>query len=276
LASKVWSSELQRLKDVADEENGAWLTSTRSFKCHLCFLFHRNPIPKKSEWRASKVLELIHADICGPIEPVSSGGKRYLLCFIDDYSRKGWVYFLVENSEALECFKTFKCMVEKEAEESIKCLRTDRGGEFNFINFKLFCEKEGIKRQLTTSYTPHQNGVAEHKNRTVMNMVRWMLSAKRVPKVFWAEAAKWTFYLLNRCPTHAVKNITPQEAWSGVKPSVQHFRVWGCIAHVHIPEVKRGKLDDKSFPCIMLGVSDELKGYVCLIIRQRGLWLART
>jgi hypothetical protein len=180
---------------------------------------------------------------------------------IDDYSRKGWVYFLFEKSEAFECFKIFKSQVEKEAEESIKCLRTDRGGEFNSLNFKSFCEKEGIKRQLTTTYTPHQNGVAERKNRTVMNMVRCMLSAKRVPKLFWAEAANWTFYLLNRCPTHAVKNITPQEAWSGVKPFVQHLRVWGCVAHVHIPEAKRGKLDDKSFPCIMLGVSDESKGY---------------
>jgi hypothetical protein len=151
--------------------------------------------------------------------------------------------------------------VEKEAKASIKCLRTDRGGEFNSLNFKLFCEEEGIKRQLTTAYTPHQNGVAERKNRTVMNMVRCMLSAKKVPKLFWTEAANWTFYLLNRCPTHAVKNITPQEAWSGVKPSVEHLRVWGCIAHVHIPEAKRGKLDDKSFPCIMLGVSDESKGY---------------
>jgi len=228
-----------------------------------CFISkqHRNPIPKKSEWRASKVSELIHADIWGPIEPVSSSGKRYLLCFIDDYSRKGWVYFLLEKSEALECFKTFKKLVEKEAEESIKCLRTDRGGEFNSINFNLVCKKEGIKRQLTTSYTSHQNGVAERKNRTVMNMVCCMLSAKRVPKLFWAEAAKWSFYLLNRCPTHVVKKITPQEAWSGVKPSVQHLRVWGCIAHVHIPDAKRGKLDDKRFPCIMLGLSDESKGY---------------
>ncbi|PNX66783.1 copia-type polyprotein, partial [Trifolium pratense] len=134
-----------------------------SVTCAHCFTDkqHRNPIPKNSEWRASKVLELIHADICGPIEPVSSSGKS---------------------------------QVEKEAEESIKCLRTDRGGEFNSLNFKTFCEKEGIKRQLTTAYTPHQNGVAERKNRTVMNMVRCMLSAKRVPKLFWAEAAKWTFY----------------------------------------------------------------------------------
>lgn len=123
------------------------------------------------------------------------------------------------------------------------------------------CEEEGIKRQLTTTYTPHENGVAERKNRTVMNMVRCMLIARKVPKTFWTEAVNWTFYVLNRCPTLAVKNITPQEAWSGVKPSVDHFRVWGCVAHVHVPKEKRGKLDDRSFACVFLGVSDESKGY---------------
>ena len=71
----------------------------------------------------------------------------------------------------------------------------------------------------------------------------------------------WTFYVLNRCPTFAVKDITPQEAWSGIKPSVNHFRVFGCLAHVHIPDVRRGKLDNKSFPCVLLGVSEESKGY---------------
>ena len=234
-----------------------------SVTCTDCFTGkqHRNPIPKKSEWRASKVLELIHADICGPIEPISNSGKRYPLCFIDDYSRKGWVYLLSKKLEALECFKSYKKLVEKEAEASIKCLRKDRGGEFNSLNFKSFCEEEGIKRQLTTSYTPLQNGVAERKNRTVMNMVHCMLSSKKVPKPFWTEAVNWTFYFLNRCPTLAVKNVTPQEAWSGVKPSVEHLQVWGCVAHVHIPEAKRGKLDDKSFPCILLGMSDESKGY---------------
>lgn len=68
-------------------------------------------------------------------------------------------------------------------------------------------------------------------------------------------------YVLNRSPTLAVKNQTPEEAWSGVKPSVEHFRVFGCVAHVHIPDAKRTKLEDKSCKCVLLGMSDESKGY---------------
>lgn len=222
---------------------------------------HRNAIPKQSSWRAKEVLELIHSDICGPIKPASNSGKRYTLCFIDDFSRKAWVYLLVEKLEALRCFKLFKSLVEKETGKLIKCYRTDRGGEFNSNAFKDFCKEHGIQRQLTTAYTPQQNGVTEGKNRTVMNMVRSMLSAKKVPKSFWPEAVKWTFYVLNICPTLAVKDVTPREAWNGVKPSVEYFRVWGCIGHVHIPEAKRGKLDDKSFPCVLIGVSTESKAY---------------
>ena len=57
-----------------------------------------------------------------------------------------------------------------------------------------------------------------------------------------------------------MKDVTPQEAWSGIKPSVKHLRVWGSLAHVHIPDEKRGKLDDKSLTCVMFGFSDESKG----------------
>ncbi|KAD7116884.1 hypothetical protein E3N88_04152 [Mikania micrantha] len=87
--------------------------------------------------------------------------------------------------------------------------------------------KIGIRRQLTTSFTPQQNGVTEHKNRTVMNTVLTILAAKNMPKSYWAEAVTWVFYVRNRCPTKAWKNMTPQEAWSGERPNVEHFKTWG-------------------------------------------------
>lgn len=235
----------------------------QSFTCSDCLVGKqpRNAIPKKSIWRAKETLELIHSDICGPISPTSPSGKRYILCFIDDYSRKAWAHFLSEKSEAFAQFKMFKRKVEIETDKHIKCLRTDRGGEYTSREFSDFCKEEGIRRQLTTAYTPQQNGIAERKNRTVMNMVRALLSAKKAPKYLWLEAANWTFYVLNRCPTSAVKNITPQEAWNGVKPSVEHFRVWGSIGHVHVPDVKRSKLDGKSVECVLVGLSEESKAY---------------
>ena len=88
-----------------------------------------------------------------------------------------------------------------------------------------------------------------------------MLSEKKLPETFWPEAVNWTVHILNRGPTLAVKNMTPEEAWGGVKPSVEHFRVFGCISHVHVLDIKRTKLEDKSFTCVLLGVSEESKAY---------------
>jgi hypothetical protein len=222
---------------------------------------HRDVISRRSTWRASEKLELVHADICGPISPFSEGNKRYFICFIDDYSRKAWVYFLSYKSDAFTTFKLFKALVEKETDLSIKCLRTDRGGEFTSNEFKEYCKMNGIKRQLTAAYTPQQNGVAERKNRTVMNMVRSLLVEKNVPRKFWAEAVNWAFYVLNRCPTSSVKEMTPVEAWCGVKPSVGHLRVFGCIAYAHVPDARRTKLEDKSRCCVLFGISEESKAY---------------
>ncbi|MCI01736.1 retrovirus-related pol polyprotein from transposon tnt 1-94, partial [Trifolium medium] len=135
----------------------------------------------------------------------------------------------------------------------IQTLRTDRGGEFNSHDFASFCETHGIRRQLTAAYTPQQNGVAERKNQTIMNMVRSMLVKRGIPKTFWAKVVNWSIHILNRSPTLAVKNITPQEAWSKVRPSVDHFRIFGCISYAHVPNEKRTKLDDKSVKCVFIG-----------------------
>lgn len=221
----------------------------------------RGSFPKKSSWRASRNLQLIHSDICGPITPYSIGQKRYLLTFIDDHSRKMWSYIIAEKSEAFETFKNFKAAVEKESGLSVCGLRTDRGGEFCSKEFDEFCKTFGIKRQLTAAYTPQQNGVAERRNQTIMNLVRSTLTEKKMPKEFWAEGVKWVTYVLNRSPTAALENQTPEEAWSGIKPDVTHFRVFGCIGHVHIPEAKRIKLDDKSCKCVFIGSSEESKAY---------------
>ncbi|GJV15057.1 zinc finger, CCHC-type containing protein [Tanacetum coccineum] len=109
----------------------------------------RKSFPNEAQWRASKPLELLHADLCGPITPQSTGGNRYFLLIVDDWCRYMWVYFLKSKDEALAKFKIFKAQVEMETEHKVKALRTDRGGEFNSRAFVKFCQKEGIQRQTT-------------------------------------------------------------------------------------------------------------------------------
>ena len=131
------------------------ITTPRNICAHcLAGKQHRNAMPKKILWRASKKLQFVHADICGPIQPTLSSNKRYILSFIDDLSRKTWVYFLSEKSKTLSFFKSFKALVEKKVGESIICLRTDRGGEFTSKVFEEFCRNQGIRRQLISTYTP--------------------------------------------------------------------------------------------------------------------------
>lgn len=92
-------------------------------------------------------------------------------------------------------------------------------------------------------------------------MVRCLLEEKNMPSSFWPEAVKWTCHILNRSPSAAVKNMTPEECWSGNKPTVDYFRVFGCIGNVHVPNEKRLKLDARSQKCVLLGYSEESKGY---------------
>jgi transposase InsO family protein len=91
-------------------------------------------------------------------------------------------------------------------------LRTDRGGEFTSHDFKNYCEDNGIKRQLIAAFTPQQNGVAERKNETFMEMVRCMIEGKDIPKTFWPEVVSWANYILNRSPSAAISEVTPEEA----------------------------------------------------------------
>ncbi|KAH9681844.1 hypothetical protein KPL71_027113 [Citrus sinensis] len=231
--------------------------------CEGCLLGKqfRKSFPKESNSRAQKPLEFIHTDVCGPFKPNSLGKSNYFLLFIDDFSRKTWVYFLKQKSEVFEAFKKFKAAVEKERGYQIKAMRSDRGGEFTSKEFLEFCEANGIRRPLTVPRSPQQNGVAERKNRTILDMARSMLKSKRLPKEFWAEAVACAVYLSNRSPTRSVWGKTPQEAWSGRKPGITHLRVFGSIAHVHVPDESRAKLDDKSEKFIFIGYENNSKGY---------------
>jgi hypothetical protein len=189
------------------------------------------------------------------------GGSIYFLTFIDDYSRKTWVYFIKHKSETFDKFKEFKALVEKQSGLSIKILISNRGGEYNSNEFLEYCRYHGIEKQFTTSYTPQHNGVAERKNRTIMEMARSMLKGKNLSNEYWAEVVACAMYILNKSPTKIVRDMIPQQEWSGKHHSVSHFKVFGCIAYAHVPKQTRSKLDDKSGKCIVIGYDQQSKEY---------------
>ena len=172
-----------------------------------------------------------------------------------------WKMILKAPSQGnFENFKKFKALVEKESGCYIKCLRTDRGGEFLLDEFSDFCDENGIRRELTAPYSPEQNGVAERKNRIVVKMARCMLKEKKLPNQFWGEAVATAVYLLNISPTKAVLNQTPYEAWKGRAPRVSHLKVFGCVAYALVNI--RSKLDEKSVKCIFIGNCAQSKAYL--------------
>ncbi|KAI5317698.1 hypothetical protein L3X38_037405 [Prunus dulcis] len=129
---------------------------------------------------------------------------------------------------------------------SLKKLRSDRGGEYTSHEFQDFCASMGMERQLTIAYSPQQNGVAERRNRTIYEMARSMMTEKGIPVIFWAEAMSTAVYLQNRCFTTSVSSKTPFEAFTGRKLGIKNLKVFGCICYTHVPSPLRQKFDDKA------------------------------
>lgn len=222
---------------------------------------HRAPFPQASAWRASDGLELVHTDLCGPITPITPGGKSYFMLVVDDHSRYMWLELLARKDEALACFKKFRAVAELELGRRLKALRTDRGGEFNSGAFVVFCSEHGIKHNTTTPYTPQQNGVVERRNQTVVEMARCLLKSMGVPPQFWGEAVKTAVYILNRSPTKSLSGVTPFEAWFGRKPGVKHLRTFGCVAYGKKVGPGVNKLSDRTTLGVFLGYEPGTKGY---------------
>ena len=231
--------------------------------CEGCLLGKqcRESFPKRSESRATDVLEIIHSDVCGPMENVSIGGSRYFLTFTDDFSRYTFAYFLKNKSEVPQYFKEFVTMAEKQTGKSVKVLRSDNGTEYTNNAMSSFLKDKGIVRQLTAPYTPQQNGVSERKNRTIVESARCMLHYAGLSYKFWAEAVNNAVYVLNATSTTSLNGKVPFEVFYGKKPSVSHYRTFGCDCYAFISKEKRTKWAPKSCKCYFLGYSSQTKGY---------------
>lgn len=230
--------------------------------CITCTKGKQTKLPYESQnKRAKGILDLIHTDLCGPMENKSIGGAKYMITFMDDHSRKVFVYFLATKDQVADTFLEFKAFVEKQTGRHIRCLRSDNGTEYVNRKMEDIMRNAGIRHQTTIPYNPQQNGTAERMNRTLVEKAKCMLLDANLQTTFWAEAVATSAYLVNRAPNQRLDGCTPEEIWTNQKPDLSHLRIFGCKALVHIPSELRKKWDAKSKECILLGYCADSKGY---------------
>jgi len=186
-------------------------------------------------------MDLVHADVCGPMQTVTPSGNRYFMTMIDDNSRYTVLYLLKNKSEVrpTDKIKGYVKLVQTKFKRTPKVIRSDRGGEYVNENLHNFFKSEGIISQFTVPYTPQQNGVTERKNRYLVEMTKSMLIDSKLLNKYWGEAISTAKYLQNILPT-AGEITTPYERWEGVQPNVTHIRQFGCKAYSVIPAKKDG------------------------------------
>lgn len=245
-------------------------------KCEICPMGKQHRLPfDKSKSESSGILDIIHTDLCGPMENLSIGKAKYFLTFIDDHSRKTFVYFLKSKSEVFKIFKLFKTWAEKQTERFIKVVRSDGGGEYTSNEFQQFFKENGIQHQKTNPYTPQQNGIAERMNRTIVEKAKCMLADANLGKEYWAESVNMAVHLINRTVNSHCKEKTPEELWSGKKVDVSGIKLFGSEIMVHVAKEKRKKWDFKSKKCIFVGYDTNTKGFRCIDPKTKQLSISR-
>ncbi|SGY91553.1 BQ5605_C038g11679 [Microbotryum silenes-dioicae] len=212
---------------------------------------HRLPFPD-SDSHASERLGLVHSDVLSLPER-SLTGKRYLVTFLDDYSRKLWAYAIGHKSEVFSVFKTWLAEVELETGATLKVLRTDNGGEYCSRAFTEFCKARGTRRQYSIPRTPQQNGRAERVNRSIVEGILALLADAHLPKTFWEEAAAYFVYCKNLVQHSALDKATPNSVWQGGRTTASALHPFGCAAWLTVAPELRSKLDPKAVRVLFTG-----------------------
>lgn len=217
------------------------------------------PIHDKKE-EIYKPDELIVSDIAGPFDTPTINGEVYFLTFSDPISGYTTGYLLKHKSETYDRFIEFEASLCNRAGRTIRTFRSDGGTEFVNKKMRSFLIAKGIKFETSVRYTPQQNGVAERKNRTIMEKVRCLLRDANAPKNLWGEAFHCALWILNRLPPSFSK-VTPFQIQFKQVPSLKLMRRFGCVGMVHVPTQLRKKLDLCALRMMFVGYDSEKKGW---------------
>jgi hypothetical protein len=235
--------------------------------CEACVYAKATRSPgRESLTVETKLLGCVHMDLCGPFAFPSIERKRYMLTITCQASRYVWTFFRANKQDLIQVIKDWKrdaerdCRIYSKSERLLR-IHCDRGGEFINNAMKSWCEGEGIKLDPTVGYNPESNGIAERCNRTIIEKANAIRIEAGLSEEFWEWSCETATYLHNRGPVDFLDKKTPWEAWYHKRPSIKHYRVWGCPAYVHVPDEKRKKLQNKAWKGIFIGYTDTTAVY---------------
>ncbi|GFY26120.1 retrovirus-related Pol polyprotein from transposon TNT 1-94 [Trichonephila clavipes] len=245
-----------KMKDYIDIDN------VNNFTCETCDI---SKVTRKTHhsidiYQSSQILELLHADLCGPINIESHGGAKYFMVIVDDFSGMYFTYFLKNKYEVFDIFSQFKAKYENLTDKRIKKIRTDNGLEFVNEQLDTYLANSGIFHEKTIPYNSESNGKAERANRVLLERARSLLYESKLPLKFWAEAINCSTQVSNVTPRKGKEKI-PLEIWTGNKPKLNYLKKFGCVAYFHVPKVLRNKFEVPGRRGIMLGYARERRGY---------------
>ena len=231
--------------------------------CEACILGkHCRTVFQKSTTVYENCFDLVHSDVwTAPC--LSRDSYKYFVTFIDEKSKYTWLTLIQTKDRVLDAFRNFQTYVTNHYHAKIKILRSDNGGEYTSNAFKQHLSQYGILHQTSCPYTPQQNGVAERKNRHLMEVARSLMFQSNVPKRFWSDAVATACYLINRTPTKILNEKAPFEVLNKYKPVLDYLKVFGCLCFVLKPGEMRNKLEARSTKAVFIGYSATQKGYKC-------------
>nr|GFB43198.1 retrovirus-related Pol polyprotein from transposon TNT 1-94 [Tanacetum cinerariifolium] len=261
--SWLWHQRLSHLNfdtinDLARNDLVAGLSKFKYHKEHLCPSCEqgkskRASHPPKPVLNSRLRLHLLHMDLCGPMRIASINGKLYVLVIVDDYSRYTWVHFLSSKDEASEVIIKFLKRITVLLQSSVIIIRTDNGTKFKNQMLKEYFDTVGISHQMSYVRTPQQNGVVEHRTRTLVEAARTMLIFSRAPLFLWAEAIATACFTQNRSIIRRRFNKTPYELINGRKPDIPFLYVFGALCYPKNDREDIWKLGAKSDIGFLLG-----------------------
>ena len=222
--------------------------------CEPCVLAKQNKADRSrlpATRRATKPLQRLHIDLCGPFSVRSLGGAKYGHLILCDNCRVSWFIHIPKKSHAFITFKEFHTEMQNQG-YTILVVHSDNGKEFTSNEFSAHLRKYGIKHELTAPHTSWQNGAAERRIGVIIPIARTLLIAANLPKSFWGEAAYTSNWIVNRISTKSIIGKSPMEVLTGSRPDLSDLHVFGCKAWVYNHDHK-DKLGSRSFICIYMG-----------------------